>query len=150
MFYAKSLMVTSFAGKTCIYVHGWTVFRKETGSQCDYLLISASYCERAELVDALVLGTSVFDVRVRVSPFAPIYSLSYLCFLDCSLRELCTKHLFRHGGVKNGLKNARTHSCKLCVNCAFLTHCLAMTKNVHRVKPFLSLKIYRGNYASFS
>ena len=25
----------------------------------------------AELVDALVLGTSVFDVGVRVSPFAP-------------------------------------------------------------------------------
>ena len=25
----------------------------------------------AELVDALVLGTSILDVRVRVSPFAP-------------------------------------------------------------------------------
>jgi hypothetical protein len=35
----------------------------------------------AELVDALVLGTSVFDVRVRVSPFAPIYSLSYLIYM---------------------------------------------------------------------
>ena len=28
----------------------------------------------AELVDALVLGTSIFDVRVRVSPFAPYFS----------------------------------------------------------------------------
>ncbi len=27
----------------------------------------------AELVDALVLGTSVFDVGVRVSPFAPVF-----------------------------------------------------------------------------
>ena len=27
----------------------------------------------AELVDALVLGTSVLDVGVRVSPFAPVF-----------------------------------------------------------------------------
>ena len=32
-----------------------------------------SYFARvAELVDALVLGTSVIDVGVRVSPFAPV------------------------------------------------------------------------------
>jgi hypothetical protein len=29
----------------------------------------------AELVDALVLGTSIFDVRVRVSPFAPCLNM---------------------------------------------------------------------------
>ena len=28
----------------------------------------------AELVDALDLGSSIFDVRVRVSPFAPFLS----------------------------------------------------------------------------
>ena len=32
----------------------------------------------AELVDALVLGTSVFDVRVRVSPLAPYSILNQL------------------------------------------------------------------------
>ena len=28
----------------------------------------------AELVDALDLGSSILDVRVRLSPFAPIYN----------------------------------------------------------------------------
>jgi DNA-directed RNA polymerase subunit E'/Rpb7 len=32
----------------------------------------------AELVDALVLGTSAFGVRVRVSPFAPLRNTSLL------------------------------------------------------------------------
>ncbi len=41
-----------------------------------FVIINNLIARVAELVDALVLGTSVFDVRVRVSPFAPIYSLS--------------------------------------------------------------------------
>ncbi len=40
-----------------------------------FVIINNLIARVAELVDALVLGTSVFDVRVRVSPFAPIYSL---------------------------------------------------------------------------
>ena len=43
-----------------------------------FVIISNLNARVAELVDALVLGTSVFDVRVRVSPFAPIFSLSLI------------------------------------------------------------------------
>ena len=42
----------------------------------DFAIISDLGCTTArvaELVDALVLGTSVFDVGVRVSPFAPVF-----------------------------------------------------------------------------
>ena len=34
--------------------------------------LQIKFASVAELVDALVLGTSIYDVRVRVSPLAPL------------------------------------------------------------------------------
>jgi len=51
-----------------------------------------------------------------------------------SLRDLCTKHVFRYGGVKNSLKML-IYSCKLRFFDAF---CLALTKNLRRAKVSLN------------
>jgi hypothetical protein len=48
-----------------------TFMREITAIFCYYQWLKNARV--AELVDALVLGTSIFDVRVRVSPFAPIF-----------------------------------------------------------------------------
>lgn len=36
------------------------------------IAIQIKFASVAELIDALVLGTSIYDVRVRVSPLAPL------------------------------------------------------------------------------
>ena len=52
--------------------------------------ISRTFADVAELVDALDLGSSVFDVRVRVSPSAFILDLIVRVFKEMDLLALMT------------------------------------------------------------
>ncbi len=53
------------------------VFYLYLAAKISFFWYDCAFARVAELVDALVLGTSVFDVRVRVSPFAPVFGTGH-------------------------------------------------------------------------